>query len=121
MSPLVAIPSAYRDDLAPITTTFALDAEQDDLFAEAGIDFEQVTAARCTVTRSDGERLEWTLAIVDGATETAIQLEATVDPADFFDAGGEPVAPGTYDVRILVTDPDGEHVLPVVYLAVQRF
>lgn len=116
----VAVPAAYSDDLAPVVVTFEIDATQDELFAADGLDYEQVTAARAIVTRSDGVRLEWPLEIAVGATETAITLTYTLDVADLFDASLLPVAPGTYEVRIFATDPDGEHVLPMLWLPVER-
>lgn len=114
--PVIAIPLAYRDNLATETLSFALVADPGSL-----IDFEDVVSARAVVTRSDGERLDWVLAIADepAATETTITLEREVVFADFFDVAGEAIAPATYEIRFLLTDDDGEHVLGRQWFAVE--
>ncbi len=116
----IAVPAAYSDDLAPITISFELAQSDDDLLAQGSIDFEQVTSARAVVTRPDGVVLDWALQIAAGATETEITLEHELDQSDLFDTSTRSVL-GTYDVRILVTDPDGELPLGKSWLAVEAF
>lgn len=112
---LIAIPAAYRDDLAPVLVAFDLDDELGEIRGN------EITSARAIVTRPDGIALEWTLSIADEpeATTTQITLFHTLDLADLFD-GDRAIAPGLYAIRILVTDADGEHVLPNVWLPVER-
>lgn len=110
---VVAVPAAYRDDLAPISITFALEATE-------GLDYTDVTGARAVVRRSDGVVLNWALDLVDGATETAMSVEHTLAPADLYDTEALPVAPGTYELRVLLTTETGEHIGPRAWLAVER-
>lgn len=114
MSNAIAIPAAYSADLAPVIISF--------LIEDIPVDGTEITVARAIITRSDAERIEWALAIAEepAASESAITLEHVLDLADLFNTGGEAVAPGTYEVRIFVTDGEGEHVLDRRWLAVER-
>lgn len=113
MSNAIAVPAAYGADLAPVDLSFDLEITDDELFVLV-VDFSQVTSARAVVTRPDGVTLDWALTIADvpAASETTITLTHEIDFADLFDDALAPVAPGAYEIRFLVTDDDGEHVVP---------
>ena len=116
----VAVPLAYRDDLAPVTLSFDLEQTQDEVLT-SGLDFEQIASARAVITRPDAETLDWDLdvALDPAATETTITLTHDLDFADLF-VGALPIV-GTYEIRFLVTDVDGEHVIEKQWFDVTAF
>jgi hypothetical protein len=112
---IVAIPEAYRDDLEPFEVSFVLDTD------DPAIDLTQTVSVRALIQRSDGEPLEWAFDIASDPAPTASAITVThvCDFADFFDTAGEPIAPGTYDVRFFVKLTTGERPLTKTWLPVQ--
>lgn len=112
----VAIPTEYRDDLAPVLVTYELAS------SDAALDLSTATGARALFTRPDRVSFEWSFAIEPSPapTATSITVSAPIVRGDLFDTTGAPV-PGTYDVRFLVSVPAGEFVLSRTYLAVELF